>query len=47
MRMLVLAVAALGLAGFAGVSHAGAGCDGSMKHERTTEAPPPPESPST
>lgn len=45
MRMLVLAVAALGLVTFAGTAHAG--CAGE-KHERTTEAPPPPpESPST
>jgi hypothetical protein len=43
--MLVLAVAALGLVAFAGTAEAG--CAG-QKHERTTEAPPPPpESPST
>lgn len=48
MKALVLAVATLGLVAFTGVSYAGAGCDGSMTHERTTEAPPPPPpSPST
>lgn len=45
MKTLVLAVAALGLISFAGVTHAGAGCSGSMKHEQTAETPPPPPPP--
>lgn len=46
MRALVLAVAALGLVAFAGAAHAGEGCGGSMKPERTAETPPPPPPPS-
>lgn len=44
MKMLVLSLTVLGLAGFTGVAQAGMGCSGAS-HEQTAETPPPPPPP--
>jgi len=48
MKTLVLSLAVLGLAAFAGVAQAGPGCSGS-EHQQSaeTQPPPPPPAPTT